>query len=230
MTSYLSPWDEYRQHPGQIALGKWRGIDDFYHGIVIKNEVLLLEYLKAPIVSKKIRKKLLGSVSESHYRIEATRRLQNYLLSISSLADHTRNLVKDYQGSAFENEYKNKLHEVISLGEFYFLKDMRNYAAHYKIPPIGYIISTTRIFDRREAFLPVIYIGDLFEYDGWSEGSMRYMKDNDAEIELIPLVDVYAQAINGLYLWMFDQFNSLHGEDVYESERVKGRIIESQIK
>src|SRR5665647_2325937 len=139
MSSYSSPWGDYRQHPGQIALGKWSDIRDFYRGIVVNNEILVLDYLKAPIASKKIRKKLLGSVTGSLYGVEATRRLYNYVSSISSLADHTMNLVRDYEGSAFEKDYRNRLHKVTSLGEFSFLKDMRNYAAHYKIPPIGYI-------------------------------------------------------------------------------------------
>jgi hypothetical protein len=225
-----SPWDEYRQHPGQVALGKWVDVQNFYHGVVIKNEILLLQYLKAPIVSKKIRKQIFKSIGQSNYGIEATRRLYNYISSISSLADHTRNLFKDYKTSSFETEYLSRLSRVTELNEFAFLKDLRNYAAHYKIPPIGYIIGTTNILGRNEAFLPVIYTGDLFDYDNWSMGSKQYMKVNFTEIELIKLVDVYAQAINELYVWMFDQFGSIHGKDVNDSEKIKQRIIEGQIK
>ena len=75
-----SPWDDYRQHPGQVALGKWVDVQNFYHGVVIKNEILLLQYLKAPIVSKKIRKQIFKSIGESNYGIEATRRLYNRLI------------------------------------------------------------------------------------------------------------------------------------------------------
>jgi hypothetical protein len=225
-----SPWDDYRQHPGQVALGKWVDVQNFYHGVVIKNEILLLQYLKAPIVSKKIRKQIFKSIGESNYGIEATRRLYNYISSISSLADHTRNLLKDYKTSSFETEYLSRLSRVTELNEFDFLKDLRNYAAHYKIPPIGYIIGTTNILGRNEAFLPVIYTGDLFDYDNWSKGSKQYMKDNFTEIELIKLVDIYAQAINELYVWMFDQFISIHGKDVNDSEKIKQGIIEGQIK
>ena len=225
-----SPWDEYRQHPGQVALGKWVDVQNFYHGVVIKNEILLLQYLKAPIVSKKIRKQIFKSIGQSNYGIEATRRLYNYISSISSLADHTRNLLIDYKTSSFETEYLSRLSRVTELNEFAFLKDLRNYAAHYKIPPIGYIIGTTNILGRNEAFLPVIYTGDLFDYDNWSTGSKQYMKVNFTEIELIKLVDVYAQAINELYVWMFDQFISIHGKDVNDSEKIKQVIIEGQIK
>lgn len=223
-----SPWDEYRQHPGQIALYKWVDIQDFYHGIVIKNEISLLYYLKAPILNKKIRKQIFKSVGESNYRIEATRRLYNYISSISSLADHTRNLMNDYKGSDFEKEYSARLKLVIELSEFTFLKDLRNYAAHYSIPPIGYIIGTSNILDRNEAFLPVIYSGDLFDYERWSSKSKQYIKDNFPQIELIPLIEVYAHAINALYLWLFEQFNLMHGTDVENSEKIKEKIINSQ--
>lgn len=228
--SVSSPWGEYRQHPGQVALGKWVDVQDFYHGVVIKNEVLLLHYLEAPIVSKKIRKQIFKSIGESNYGIEATRRLYNYISSISSLADHTRNLLKDYERSDFEAEYLARLSHVIELNEFAFLKDLRNYASHYKIPSIGYIIGTMNILGRNEAFLPVIYTGDLFDYDNWSNGSKQYMKDNFPEIELIPLVNKYAQAINELYIWIFDQFNSIHAKDVKDSEVIKQKIINGQIR
>lgn len=229
VNSISSPWDEFRQHPGQIALNKWTDVQDFYHGIVIKNEIALLQFLKAPIASKKVRKQMFKSMGQSNYRIEATRRLFNYVSSISSLADHTRNLVKDYKGSDFENEYSLRLSNVTNLNEFAFLKDLRNYAAHYSIPPIGYIIGTANIFGKNEAFLPVIYAGDLFDYENWSKGSKQYIKDNFPQIELIALVDRYAQAINELYLWVFDQFSSIHGKDVEDSEKIKEKIINSQL-
>lgn len=227
--SISSPWDEYRNHPGQVALYRWADIQDFYYGIVIKNEILLLEYLNAPVRSKKIRKRLFKEVGESQYRIEATRRLYNYVSSISSLADHTRRLVRDYENSDFSDAYEDKLKQVTKLGEFAFLKDLRNYAAHFQIPPIGYIIGTNNLIDRNQAFLPVIYSGDLLDYDGWSKASKDYILRTFPQIELLDLVDVYAQAINKLYLWFFDQFNNLHGDDVKASELVKDEIIKRQI-
>lgn len=228
MGSISSPWDEYRNHSGQIALQKWVDVQDFYHGIVIKNEILLLEYLKAPVQSKKVRSKLFKTMGESEYRIEATRRLYNYVSSISSLADHTMRLLKDYEKSKFGQEYNTRLSKITQLDEFAFLRDLRNYAAHYQIPPIGYIIGTNKLIDRKESFLPVIYTGDLFDYVSWSKGSKQFMIDNFPEIELIKLVNTYAQAINGLYVWFFKQFDSIHGKEVKASELIKDRIVKSQ--
>lgn len=228
MDSVSSPWDEYRNHSGQIALQKWVDIQYFYHGIVVKNEMLLLQYLRAPVESEEIRRKLFETMGESEYRVEATRRLYNYVSSISSLADHTMRLLKDYKGLKFEQKYKNKLLKVTQLNEFSFLKDLRNYAAHYQIPPIGYIIGTSKLIGKKDAFLPVIYIGDLFDYESWSKGSKKYMIDSFPEIELIKLVNVYAQAINGLYVWFFKQFNSMHGKEVRISELIKEKIIDGQ--
>ena len=229
MGSISSPWDEYRNHPGQVALLKWSDIQDFYSGIVVKNELLLMQYLKAPIESDDVRERLFESMGESEYRVEATRRLYNYVSSISSLADHTMRLIKDYEGSKFDKKYKERLQKVIQYSEFAFLKDLRNYAAHYQIPPIGYIIGTNRLLGRKESFLPVIYTGDLFDYEGWSKVSKQYMIDNFPEIELIKLVNTYAQSINGLYAWFFKQFNSIHGKELKESELIKRRIIDGQI-
>lgn len=222
---YFSPWDEYRQHPGQVALGKWKDIQDFYVGIVLANEASLMQYLKAPIVNQKIRQQLLASVGQSQYGIEAARRLCNYLSSITSLVDHTRNILRNYDGSDFESMYKERVQSVKGLGESTFLKDLRNYTVHYRLPPIGYIVSSTKIFDRNEPFIPLIYSGDLSDYHGWSKSSKQYMQDHFPEIELIPLVDTYAQSINDLYSWMFDQFDAIHGDDVAESERIKLRIL-----
>lgn len=229
MGSISSPWDEYRNHPGQAALYRWADIQDFYRGVVIKNEILLLGYLNAPVKSKKIRKRLFKEVGESEYRIEATRRLYNYVSSISSLADHTRRLMGDYEDSDFSHAYGEKLNQVTKLGEFAFLKDLRNYAAHFQIPPIGYIIGTNNLIDINQAFLPVIYSGDLLDYGGWSKASKEYILSTFPQIELVDLVNVYAQAINELYLWFFDQFNNLHGDDVKASELVKDAIINRQI-
>jgi len=227
--SASSPWDEYRLHPGQVALQKWADVKDFYQGVVIANEIILLNYLKAPIESGKIRKRLIKSAGESQYRVEATRRLYNYLSSIASLADHTRNLLKSYEGQEFAVEYATRLRLVTGLKEFAFLKDLRNYAAHYQIPPIGYIVGTSNLIDSDVAFLPLIYTGDLFDYDGWSTGSKRYMKENFPNIELIKLVSVYAQSINDLYEWLFEQFGKLHGNDLEDSEILKHKIINNQV-
>lgn len=38
--AFSSPWDEYRQHPGQAALARWSDINEFYKGVVVKNEML----------------------------------------------------------------------------------------------------------------------------------------------------------------------------------------------
>lgn len=228
MDSSSSPWDEYYDHSGQIALRKWIDIQDFYHGIVIKNEILLLEYLKGPIRSEGVRNKLFERMGESGYRVEATRRLYNYVSSISSLADHTMRLLKDYGGSRFAEKYKARQQKVTGQNEFAFLKDLRNYAAHYQIPPIGYIIGTNRIIGSKGAFLPVIYTGDLFDYVSWSKGSQQYMIDNFPQIELIELISVYARSINDLYSWFFKQFDSIHGKDLKASEAIKRKIIKGQ--
>src|ERR1035441_17498 len=70
---------------------------------------------------------------------DVNRHLHNFLTSITTLVDHTRNLMReDFIKSEHREEYQNRVNGVFASDPLtQFLQDLRNYITHYAIPHIG---------------------------------------------------------------------------------------------
>lgn len=180
--SVSSPWDEFRNHPGQVARLKWDLLQDFYQDVVRVNGVQLIMLAELPQVDKKARKKLFKEATHdggSQYNGEVTRLLYNYLVSAATLTDHCRYVMKDYGGTDYYKEYEQKVSEFSKLPESAFIKDLRNYFAHHKIPSIGLSIGDIEFSDDEFRHEALIYTSDLDDSTKWSAASKKYeSKDN----------------------------------------------------
>lgn len=231
LDSVSSPWDEFRNHPGQVARLKWDLLQDFYQDVVRVNGVKLIALSELPQVDKKIRKKLLKEVMRgggSDYTNEITRLLYNYLASAATLADHCRRVMKTYESTDFYTEYKQKVYKFTQLPEATFLKDLRNYFTHHKIPSIGLSIGDVELGDdfRHEA---LIYTSDLDDSNKWSARSKKYIDDHFPHVYIAGLIKTHLDGLAELYSWIFSQFDDLHGNEFEESLKVKDRIVKRQL-
>lgn len=228
--SVSSPWGEFRKHPGQVARLKWDLLRDFYQDVVRVNGVKLIMLSELPQIDKKARKKLLREVLAgrgSEYNGEITRLLYNCLASAATLADHCRYVMKRYEGTGYHDEYRAKVEDFSGLPESAFLKDMRNYFAHYKIPSIGLSIGDVEFFDDEFRHEALIYTSDLDDSKKWSARSKQYIEDNFPHVYISSLVKVHLEGLADLYSWIFRNFERLHGDEYNQSLKVKEQIVKS---
>lgn len=230
--SVSSPWDEFREHPGQVARLRWDLLQDFYQDVVRVNGVKLIVLSELPQIDKKVWKKLLRKASvgqEVDYTGEIARLLYNYVTSAATLADHCRYVMKNYENTEFYSEYEEKISDFKNMPETVFLKDLRNYFAHHKIPSIGLSIGHAKqtLDDFRHEAL--IYTSDLFDGDKWSARSIRYINDHFPYVYIAGLIKIHLAALADLYSWIFSNFMRLHGEEYAVSLKVKERIISDQL-
>lgn len=226
--SVSSPWDEFRNHPGQVARLKWDLLQDFYQDVVRVNGVKLIVLAELPQVDKKVRKKLLKEVLSgggAGYNAEITRLLYNYLASAATLADHCRRVMKEYETTNFYKKYEQKVHTFATLPESVFLKDLRNYFTHHKIPSIGLSIGDVEFFGEEFRHEALIYTSDLDDSDKWSATSKKYIEDNFPHVYIAGLIKIHLDGLADLYAWIFSNFDSLHKEDHEESLKIRDRIL-----
>lgn len=226
--SISSPWDELRNHPGQVSRLKWDLLQDFYQDVVRVNGIQLIMLAELPQIDKKARKRLFKEAMRdggSQYNGEITRLLYNYLVSAATLIDHCRYVMKDYEETDYYKEYKQKVDGFAKLPESAFLKDLRNYFAHHKIPSIGLSIGDIKFLDDEFRHEALIYTSDLDDSTKWSAASKKYIEDNFPHVYIAGLVKMHLGALSGLYSWIFSNFENLHGQEYAESLKVKERIL-----
>lgn len=225
----LSPWDELRNHPGEIARLRWELLENFYRSVVMKNGVQLLALAEAPREDWRLRKRLWRNLfknKDSGYDGEIVRLLHNYLASVESLTNHCRNLMSNYGGTSYYAEYETKVRLLSSLPETAFLKDLRNYIVHHKTPSVGMSISTVKNEKdsefRSEA---LIYMSDLDDHHKWSSISRKYIDDSFPSIYLSDLIIKHMDALSDLYCWIFPHFFILHEDEYRAAIKIKESIL-----
>jgi hypothetical protein len=124
---------------------------------------------------------------------ETNRHFHNFLTSITTLVDHTRNLMKeDFIESQHREEYQGKVKTVFASDPLaQFLQDFRNYITHYAIPHIGlekrFHASGTGA-DPGELFIDLDHLESKFH---WSVPSRKFIESNKPKIRMLKLVDDY---------------------------------------
>lgn len=145
---------------------------------------------------------------------ELTRRLHNYVASVKTLVDHTRNLMRDYSSSPTGEEYGQRVKQLKEAPIILVMQKLRDYFLHYLIPPYGVHMEfgdATRD-EKITCFLNRVAV---LEFSDWPAGARRYLEeDRDDRISLRALVMEYAGTIERLYGWLYPQFEVLHGRDI----------------
>jgi hypothetical protein len=155
----------------------------------LRQLICLLEDPKDPA-------KIMGIDRRSHLQNlfdETNRHLHNFLASITTLVDHTRNLMgESFVKTEHRQEYQMKVEAMFTNDPLaQFLKNFRNYITHYAIPHIGlqHQFSTTGTgIETIQLFIDL----DKLEMDfDWSAPGRRFIEQNKPQIQMLKLVDGY---------------------------------------
>lgn len=149
--------DEIERHPGTHARRAWDNLLAV-HGILHTNQFELrgfINYVEGNVDNTGIL--MTSNVGDPAPRIrlyhELLRLLHNYLAAVVTLVDHTRNLVRGYEGTAMAEEYEHRLEKVRTAGLSRFMAKFRVYLLHYSLPPIGSQVQVTPDGEKITLFL-----------------------------------------------------------------------------
>ncbi len=200
----------------------WESLGRVYRAYQ-RNAVELLMVITDPQRDPDLALKIMSEDQAEHvrdlYYDELFRQLLNYLASISTLIDLSRNHMQPYQTSTFGSEYKNRTLTIKDLPVAAFIKRLRNYLLHHRFPPPGVSLILS---DEPSAssFTVTLNRDTLLKGGGWNKEAKAYIRSKDPLI-LQEAVEEYATAIEGLYEWLFEQFTVVHQHDLIEVNRLK---------
>ncbi|WP_431928557.1 hypothetical protein [Micromonospora wenchangensis] len=210
---------EIESHPGRISERKWRSLQMMCRLFEANLAELksLFKWASATENTLELVQNVQPSSVREEFWFHLIRLSHNYLAAVSSLIDHTRNLLKDYADSPLEVEYNTRKGALIASGCAAFLKNLRNYMMHYNVPPFsfrwtvnntaeGQISKTDILIDRLT----------LNDWSGWSAGARLFIASKEGDLILEEVVDEYALLIRGIYSWLLDQYHRVHAVEIDE--------------
>jgi hypothetical protein len=122
------------------------------------------------------------------------RRLHNFVASVRTLRDHTRNVVKRLYGETpFWDEYQNQVTSTFDESDLSrFVQGMANYFLHYNVPVVlassGGVLTLDTTMMRG--------------WDGWSSGARAYLDEQPQWVTLRRVIEEYAELIEEFYSWL----------------------------
>ena len=168
--------------------------------------------------------------SEKHINLhisggrEMGRRIHNYAAAWLSLVDHTRIIyekLKDHTSDDvrdFANEYDARLAEYLKdTFENMFVKDLRRYVQHKKVPVPTLHFKMCRIEKLlSESGDPLFEGGYSFEFNSkdiedfnWSRQPKEYLKSNKS-VPIVKIIDKHFSIMKDFYLWIQFRDHQLH--------------------
>ncbi len=149
---------------------------------------------------------------------DVNRHIHNFLTSITTLVDHTQNLMReDFIKPEHRQEYQLKVKNVFATDPLaQFLQDFRNYMTHYAVPQIGLekrFGSTETDAEPGKVYIDLDHLETTFH---WSSPSRRFIEANSPKIRMLTLVDDYGLKLKNFYDELMSTFQSHLGRELHE--------------
>lgn len=207
-----------RVHPGRIAFQRWSRLGSVARMVDSNlNELLSLldvaeqnEDLQMALVSDGADPEKQDAVYNELYRL-----LHNYLAAVKTMVDHSRNHVRRYKGSAFQQQYQRRVNAIATEGVAVFVQDLRNVVLHHELPVVGTKF-TFRPDQEIQVSMTLPPDALLATSDRWTAPARKYIAAQGENLSLRKCVGEYATLTNSLTTWLRDQFLVLHGDQLAE--------------
>jgi hypothetical protein len=145
---------------------------------------------------------------------EIARRIHNYAAAWLSLVDHTRRVKEKLEKHRsvnyrdFANEYEARLNEYLkNTDENVFMKDLRKYVQHKKVPVPSLRFNIKRIENLSESENFLVESSYSFEFNSkdianfkWTGQSKQYLKNNT--VDIVKIIEKHFSIMKDFYLWI----------------------------
>lgn len=163
------------------------------------------------------------------FRQELLRLLHNYLASITTLRDISRNIKKKLNENIknhydFQIKTMNRVNYTIK-----FLQDLRNYTLHRNLPNIGIHFSAKRNSENEMEIKQIAYLPkkDLLEWENWSHNSKKFIERYQKEqLDLSEIINNYHSTIIGFTNLLIWSIRDEYKTELNELEKLNNRMKE----
>lgn len=204
-------------HPGRAAIGRWR-----QWSIVVRtfrvNQQQLVQHIAAPAGDEKLAVELMQNVRPPHvadaYIGELYRLLHNYVASVKTLVDHSRNLLDHYENSSFRRAYQLRVQALSREPVVVFVQDLRNVLLHQRLPGVVTQIRWESADSDHEFSLDFESDG-LLKIERFTKRAREYIESQgQPQWPVQRPVEHYGRLIDELCDWTGAQFQGVHGNDI----------------
>ncbi|MDX2971088.1 hypothetical protein [Kribbella solani] len=213
-------------HPGRRAFvlwSAWRTVVD----ILVFNHRDLVEHLNEPNEKLDSALEIIrndGARKDPDYHTEFYRLLHNYLASVMTLVDHSRNLSKRYSANDnFRSNYQERVDRIREIPVAKFVQELRHVVVHAQLPQIASTITVDpaghpvhELTVDRAALLGAL---------DWSASAREYIQGQPEHFALRTALDAYMAEAMTLSAWIAPQFRELHGPEYEDYERLLDEML-----
>lgn len=161
------------------------------------------------------------------FRREFLRLTQNYLASTYSLIKHTEIFRDKLDNLKLTEEYSLRLAELRNNICIKFVRELRNYSQHLRLPMTSAKLSITKNGQQNSNVKVerrmVLIREELMKWDGWCKDSRKYI-ESQKEIDLKPVFAEYQALIKGFYDWLYRRVGELYHSQVEEFFRIEREL------
>lgn len=182
----------------------------------------LIQVLEDPANAKEMDYEQQSRQHVKNLLEEVIRYFHNFLTSVTTLVEHTRNLMgtekrvgKSFIKIEHRNEHLAKVKTVFATDPLtQFVQDFRDYMSHYEIPLVD--ITTRHNSHPPELNVDLDYL-DENQWKGWSPTSRKFIDANKPKIRMLKLVDDYEQKVRTFHEEFLQSFERHYDREVNEA-------------
>jgi len=163
---------------------------------------------------------------------EFLRLLHNYLSSIFSLVGHTYAFRDDISNENIEKFILDEINRFKEDSSLVFLKDLRTYTQHYKLPFSTASLSFKSVSQGRgisEQKLE-LNLDELSKWSKWTKKSKEFLETQDKKIDIKKVIDFYQKNITDLYKSIYDKIIKVYEKELEEYINLEREIFLLQQK
>ena len=183
--------DRINKHPGKRimdALQAYASTNEVFagNGLELRELIRALEDVADPLKIGAIqqRPKLQALFGE------VFRLFHNFLASVKTLIDHTRNLMKkDFVGPEHRSEHQlNVQHVFVTDPLSRFMQDFRHYVLHVAVPKMELTNFIAPAPQRLELRIDAV---DMLRWEKWNSLARKYLEQHKPKLRILSVVDDY---------------------------------------
>jgi hypothetical protein len=207
--------EEMAEHPGLLILRAWKGLQRMLqvhdaNGMDLQS--ILVRLREDPELAVEMFQNTRPPVIREQVEAAIDQRLHNYVASAVSLVDHSRRLLRRYEGTRLWAEYGRRRGAISAGGASLLIRGLRNYALHRELPFVGGTVTLSAESGASATML--LNSESLLEWDKWEAAARRFIENSGDTIDLHALVVEHTQLVDDLYRWLLAQADRLHRFEV----------------
>lgn len=188
--------------------------------------LLSTNYYELNIYFENFKKTTLKIFPKDHptknVNIETKRLIHNYLCSVITLIDHSRIYINKLHPENSFDEYQIKMKSTfIDVPVCSFVKELRQYLQHYKLPEISFQKNAMSI---RQYASMTINKEELLKFSGWKKESKKYINTSINSIDLRKVLKEYQLIVCVFYDWLIKRQKEIFEKEIIKVEELKNEI------